>query len=86
MGRGVFAESVKNTAAVKLALSKWCHWLEGTMGQFEIWIDHKKIRGVVDPQMTGGQAVAVGQFFSQSFSLYCITYLGKNFLVMPCPD
>lgn len=35
--------SNRELLAVKLALEKWCHWLEGTETPFSIWTDHTKL-------------------------------------------
>lgn len=39
-----YAIGEQELLVVKLALEKWCHWLEGTEQPFMVWTDHRNLQ------------------------------------------
>lgn len=55
----------KEAAAVKLALSTWRHWLEGSKVPFEVWTGHKNLEMLQFPRLLGAKQLRLAEFFSK---------------------
>ncbi|XP_077166890.1 uncharacterized protein LOC143823989 [Paroedura picta] len=60
----------KEAAAVKLALSTWRHWLEGSAIPFVVWTDHKNLQALKQPRSLSAKQMRWAEFFARfNFSL-----------------
>lgn len=67
-------------ATIKLALSTWCHFLEGARVPFEVWTDQKKLESLKQTWKLGAKQIRWAAFFSKfQFTIHHL--FGKtNFL------
>ena len=55
----------KEAAAIKLALSTWRHWLEGSPHPFEVWSDNKNLLALRRPWRLSAKQIRWVEFFSR---------------------